>query len=362
MDFTINGKIGPDFQGSLIKWDQRSNWDRFAAQIRVLTPYLASLTLAATIAGRKQLPTWAAAAFLGASTLSLLRVVVDHAILPSGLVMMLPCVPNLFSYFLILFNRITGYTSTPFTLEVDGFTVKAHVLRPPNPSNRYILRAVGNGESMDMVGASLAGHVGYQLQANVVIFDYPGVGGLSGFPHRRAMMHTYQALLKFLETKETSNGLGAKEIILWGDSIGGGCSGDALKGWEFKEGIKYVVVKRKTFSTMTETVDNLIFKGAGTIIELLGWNFDSVTTSKELEEKGIHEIIIQETKFKAELNDAENVINDGPISKTAALAYALLKERTDWVHKTFIDDDSGHMEHNLQTPGRVKAAIEMVFS
>ena len=174
-----------------------------------------------------------------------------------------------------------------------------------------------------------------------MIFNYGGVGASSGIPNRQTMAKTYRAMLTFLEDQK--DGIGAKEIIGYGHSIGGGVQGDALNEHKLKPNVKYVFIKNKTFSNLSKTVSCLLSKPLGFLIWIFGWNIDSVKSSKKIQAP---EIIIQTTCEKVdakEIKDSSKIVCDGPIYAEASLAKALLDDPScPKDQKTFIGTNKSH--------------------
>jgi hypothetical protein len=125
--------------------------------------------------------------------------------------------------------------------------------------------------------------------------------------------------------EDQNNGIGAKEIIGYGHSIGSGVQSDALKTHELKKDIKYVFVKSRTFSDLSTVASTLASKPLGFLVKMLGWNMDCVESSKNLQAP---EIIMQTANVKKyeELKDSSKIINDGIITANASLAKALLED------------------------------------
>jgi hypothetical protein len=166
------------------------------------------------------------------------------------------------------------------------------------------------------------------LKSNYLFFNYPGVGASSGLPSKKQVVNTYIAMLKFLE--DQSKGIGAKKIICWGRSIGAAVQGEALKNHTLQTSIKYVSVKDRTFSRLTEV------SWYTKILKFLGWEFDCVADSEELEKKGIQEIILQSKQSSSNFLTKDGIGGDGFLSKTNTLAYSLLEKQSTWRHKKFI--------------------------
>jgi hypothetical protein len=78
-----------------------------------------------------------------------------------------------------------------------------------------------------------------------IFFNYPGVGCSEGSVTEQNAVAAHRAMLALLE--DETNGFGAKVIVSWGASIGGGVQGEAIKNHVFKDDIDYFFVKEDTF-------------------------------------------------------------------------------------------------------------------
>jgi len=209
-------------------------------------------------------------------------------------------------------------------------------------NGRWVLASNGNGAFYED-GLAEGADVKQILSAvngNAIVFNYPGVGSSSGLPNRQAMANTYRAMLNLLEDQE--KGIGAKEIIGYGHSIGGGVQGDALKTHELNKDVKYVFVKSRTFSDMSTIASLLTNKLLGFLVKILGWNMDSVESSKKLQAP---EIIMQTANVFGykELNNSVEILDDGVIPAQASLAKALLDdENCPKENKVFIGMPENH--------------------
>ena len=213
------------------------------------------------------------------------------------------------------------------TVEVDGYKIDAMIVGTASTLNngRWMLASNGNGAFYENLLSYKSGfhQILREVKSNAIVFNYPGVGASSGLPNRQAMAKAYRAMLNLLEDQK--NGIGAKEIIGYGHSIGGGVQGDALKTHELKKDVKYVFVKSRTVSDLSTTASTLTCKPLGFLVKVLGWNIDSVESSKKLQAP---EIIMQTANVKGyeELNDSSKIIGDGVIAVNASLAKALLED------------------------------------
>lgn len=216
------------------------------------------------------------------------------------------------------------------TLEIDGYKIDSVILGKENTfnNNRWLVASNGNAEFYEdkLSGNREFKEILSQVNANGIVFNYPGVGASTGLPNRYAMAKAYRAILTFLE--DGKKGLGAKQIIGYGHSIGGGSQGDALNIHKLKKGIKYVFVKSRTFDTMSKLSSLIInSKKLGFLVKLFGWNMSSVESSKKLLAP---EIILQTAKVSdyeiMQTEDSHKIENDGVIHPEASLAKTLLQD------------------------------------
>jgi hypothetical protein len=216
-------------------------------------------------------------------------------------------------------------------IEVDGYTIDAAIIGQESTleNGRWMLSSNGNGEFYEN---QLHNHQFHylleQLKSNALVFNYPGVGASSRMATRNAMIKAYCALLTFLEDRK--NGIGAKEIIGYGFSIGGGVQGEALRTHRLKSDIRYVFIKDRTFSDLRIAVSSMAHKSLGFLVKLLGWNMSSIASSKALEAP---EIILQSANVspgsvKDLSRNSELIVDDGVITKEATLAKKLLADQT----------------------------------
>ncbi len=227
-------------------------------------------------------------------------------------------------------------------VEVDGYKIDAMIVGKASTLNngRWVLASNGNAEFYEdkLLYSWDFKKVLSEVNGNAIVFNYPGVGASTGLPNRKAMAKAYRAMLNLLEDQK--NGIGAKEIIGYGHSIGGGVQGDALKNHELKKNIKYVFVKSRTFSDLSTTASILTCKPLGFLVKIIGWNINSVESSKKLKAP---EIIMQTAKVDRyeELNDHLKIVDDGIISANASLAKELLKDGK-YPNKVFIGIKERH--------------------
>jgi hypothetical protein len=233
------------------------------------------------------------------------------------------------------------------TVEVDGYKIDAVIAGRESTfgNGRWVLASHGNDELYEEKLCGVPSKNAFHkmlgaLDSNAVVFNYPGVGSSTGMPNRQAMVKAYQAMLNFLEDQD--HGIGAKQIIGYGHSIGGGVQGDALNTHDLKPDIKYVFVKSRTFSDLSTLVSDLTVRIVGFLVRLLGWDFSSLESSKKL---SAHEIIIQTAAVDQPelLQDSSKLQDDGVITVNGSLAKALLEDAQCPRHnKTFIGIRESH--------------------
>ncbi len=242
------------------------------------------------------------------------------------------------------------------TIQVDRHKIDVMIVGKASTLNNgsWVLASNGNGEFYEdkMSRSSDFKEILTEIKGNGIVFNYPGVGSSSGVPSRYMMAKAYRAVLSFLEDQK--NGIGAKKIVGWGHSIGGGVQGDALKFHRLKEQIQYVFVKSRTFSNLSEIASILTNKYIGFLVKLIGWNIDPAGSSKQLKAP---EIILQTTKVSSYelLKDSTKVINDGVIPAAASLAKTLLDDASCLKdNKLFVGIPEGHNSPLSNIPYLVK--------
>lgn len=230
-------------------------------------------------------------------------------------------------------------------IKVDGYVIDAAIIskRSTLDNGRWVLASNGNNalleeKILECSDGNEFTRILSEMDGNGLVFNYPGVGSSTGMPSRAAMAKAYRAMLTFLEDQE--NGIGAKEIIGYGHSIGGASQGEALKSHKLKQGIKYVFIKSRTFSTMSKAASELkrdipiLSKPVGFLTKVLGWNMSSVSSSKKLKAP---EIIIQTE------DDSQKILDDGIITAKASLGKKLMdSSRFPQENKRFMGIKEGH--------------------
>jgi len=216
------------------------------------------------------------------------------------------------------------------SVQANGYSIDTLIVgRKENlDSGRFIIFSHGNGEFYEGLGEDYL-ILADKLKATAIFYNYASTIRSSGLlPNRVAMLASHQAMLSFAEK------LGAKEIVDFAHSIGGGVQGESLKHYPLKDDVKYVFVKHKTFANLSTFVNDIMprpfgFQPFGPAIRFLNWNYSSVESSRDLRHP---EIIIQKgrlrdrTKSYEIITDSDQVAGDGVITEQGALAKVLLDD------------------------------------
>lgn len=209
-------------------------------------------------------------------------------------------------------------------IQVDGRIVDAAIVVKKDQetvcADRWTLLSGGNGQFLQGFGDV---NVVNALQSNAVYYNYPGVVGSTGGPSRSTIAKTSRVMLKFLEEQ-----LQAKEVIWYGHSLGGGVQ-EAFSEHTQKEGVKYCLIKSRTFSHLRKTAQDMFggFRLIAFLVRLFGWDMSPVASVKN---SNVPQIILQ-TGFK-------EPCFDGIITKESSLAKALEDEANPKCKKLMIPE------------------------
>lgn len=174
---------------------------------------------------------------------------------------------------------------------IDGIFLKnkkMSVQHGENPlQGRCIVLSVGNGMAYEQVlNDRNLYELSKKLKANLLVYNYAGVLGSSGyFPNQDAMVASHSVMLDFLEE------LGAKEIVDFGWSIGGGVQWKSHSE-KRRDEKRYCVVSYKTFLS-TRRFGEMIAGRLGAFgVPFLRWNYDSETA---MEQSNLRRVVVQTT-------------------------------------------------------------------
>lgn len=203
---------------------------------------------------------------------------------------------------------------------------------------------LGNGR-WTLLSHGYTGHAenanGYQkdvferVHSNYVVFNYPNMSCTEGNISRNNVVAAYRAVLNFIE-----EGIGAKEIICWGTSMGGGVKGHAFKRHKFKPNIKYVSVSDQTYTTLEKAAKAMNHGWGATAIKKTGWQLSSKKSSPKLP---YPEIVIHKAK-QLHPKSFGDIEHDNLFGGEDCLAGHLLKQKeaSQWTTKKFIGTKAHH--------------------
>src|SRR3989339_168581 len=136
-----------------------------------------------------------------------------------------------------LSNLKTEWKYKRITILVDGNSIDATLMVRPSTANnkKWAIISVGRDQRYEDRLTEKA----FQLflkntESNAILFNYSKMGASTGTRDPQSMITAYKAVLEFLEDEE--KGIGAKKIIGYGYSIGGGVQGEALKTHDLLSG------------------------------------------------------------------------------------------------------------------------------
>ncbi len=226
---------------------------------------------------------------------------------------------------------------------VDGERIDTYVVMGKDKieaGQRWILATNGNGIPAESVVADLIGKSEWmlsslqkKLKANVITYNYGGCLGSEGTVGVEKAAKIYQAMKTMLEDQQ---GLAAEAIVLYGHSAGGLFQANGLKDAEFKEGIRYVCVKDRTFSNTQDQLQAMfpgyLNRPLKSMVEYLGWNINLKEECDALILKGIPQVIVN--------NCYDYVIKAPLISKFTPQG---CKEKLLFTQQTYYYGDNPHV-------------------
>jgi len=259
------------------------------------------------------------------------------------------------------FQQLTSenFECRRIALNKSGINYDAFVLEHETTKNngQWIIIAGGNcwiGESA--IGSCAEKYK--ELGFNILFVNGPGVGRSSGWPTSYSIGAGQEAGLQFLEEV-----IGAKKILLYGSSLGGGAQAEAIQGHDFKEGVDYMVWGDRTFDTLSNAASGMVTSLAKPLFFLLGIELDTLAGAKKLQKLCIPHIVIQNSLSVINTGalHLDNPINesgtDGVIPNAASLFVGLQKagiqdsQRVKCYGGQFID-------HNGDLPKKVMDLVE----
>jgi hypothetical protein len=240
------------------------------------------------------------------------------------------------------------------TIEKSGIAYDAFLIGNSRTihNGNWCLSSPGNAVVSDLHLEEIAieNHTKYGL--NTLIVNGPSVGNSKGWPTTQRLADSQEAGMQFLE-----NNVNAKNIVLKGQSLGGGALSQAILDHNFapasSKNIHYMLISDRSFDTLSNAASKLTFRIASPILRLLGLEFNGVKGAKKLQELNIKHVVIQ----KGELNDSYKLYSDGVIDSEASLAYGMINEDlTESERLTYLLDPN--ISHNGPLPESTQGQLE----
>lgn len=176
-------------------------------------------------------------------------------------------------------------------------------------SKKYLLVSPGNQMwyESEIQNESFFIPLAQKLQANILFYNYPGVGASSGvFPNRDAMVASHEAMVGLLEE------MGGEKVYDFGWSIGGGVKWADYANHPERDSKKYCVIDYQTFHS-TANIGRELFGRIGELaVKFLQWNYDC---DEAIKSASCQHIIVQDGDSKT-----NQVFDDGVMSVENALA------------------------------------------
>lgn len=160
-------------------------------------------------------------------------------------------------------------------VKLNGYTCKAGGI-----NNKWLVYFLPNGGTAEDALYE-ARTLSYELDVNVLVFNYRGVGGSTGFPSTSEdLVEDGAACLDYLK-KEQGADIG--DIYAYGKSLGGGVAAELLAG----EGRGAHLISDRSFTSLGSAIEKLcpleiIGKIVRGIFEAMGWVLDSISHLKNI--------------------------------------------------------------------------------
>jgi hypothetical protein len=226
------------------------------------------------------------------------------------------------------------------TFVIDGNKIDATLMgeRDKLTNGKWITHAIGNDRcyETEMHEGSQTSQLMNAMDANVILFNYPGIGESKGLPTRDLMVASQRAVFDYLQKE-----VGATEITAVGSSLGGGVQAVALDGYTFNEGVTVKSVKMQTFTKLSDKAASQSGLIGRACAKFFGWEMDVVSSSERLK---IPEVILQ-TGMSGKLttlDSVDNVYDDGAFTPQVSLAHGLLQNQINQ-NKKFVSFPRPHM-------------------
>ncbi|MEF9496628.1 MULTISPECIES: CPn0927/CPn0928 family alpha/beta hydrolase fold protein [Chlamydia] len=221
----------------------------------------------------------------------------------------------------------SGYVSSVERVPIQNDDLFIDTLRiefPNAKKDRWMLISLGNSECFENRAILRRGddwmlNVAKQSQANVLVFNYPGVMHSKGPISRESLGKAYQACVHYL--RDHPGGPKAKQIIAYGYSLGTlvqalGLSKEITDG---SDGVSWFVVKDRGPKSVSAVASQWVGKLGQWVIELLGWEINSAKYSESL---------VCPELFIHGVNSQSQLIGDGLFNRNNCFAAPFLDSNT----------------------------------
>lgn len=279
-------------------------------------------------------------------------------------------------------NLNTEWKYRRFTLLVDGIPVDAMIVGRPSTlgNKRWMVLSIGITKVFEclLIDNPEAFHPGHPpgigplqkllklTNANIVLYNYPGMGDTGGSINKSTMQKVHEAILRFIEDR-----VQATEIIDYGHSFGGANQADTWTTHTAKSNIRYVLVKDRSPTLLGDAVENLGGRDKAIANSLFGWQINTVPISDNLKYPEIHIMSVKHIDHPMLFTDAAQIVasekdsfaptyGDTVIPYKASTAMHYLHQPPHNVHKVIIGvpDDHGA---TITEPTLVAEAINEAF-
>lgn len=258
------------------------------------------------------------------------------------------------------FQKI-GYAIQSVTLSKSGVDYSAFVFGPKETINngKWIQVAGGNGWVGEHVFSYL---VNMFEKRNILYINGPSVARSLGVPTSYSIGAAQEAGLQLLE-----DAMKAKQIFLYGTSLGGGAQATAICAHEFKENVKYMAWSDRSFDTLTNAASAMVTSLVKFVFPLLGIELDGVAGARKLNELGITQIVTNNSRaigFNGILpRDGEIFLQgtDGVIPNAVSL-YVGLRKTLDLKLELIKFYGDKFIGHNGDLPAYINRSIQEMIS
>lgn len=185
-----------------------------------------------------------------------------------------------------------GWVYKRITLQFDSLKVDTVIAgqRKNIDNGRWMISVGGNFDFYERTIIHGAGRpIASACDSNIVFFNYPATMCSSGvLPGREKMEKATRGVIRFVCDK--FGGLGAKEVIAYAHSIGGGVIGDVISNPRFDPQVPFAILLSRTFCNLAAAAKHLVCAPAASLVKALGWNFKP---AEALRRNTCHSIIVQ---------------------------------------------------------------------